>query len=122
MARRSGDQLVLADARRSIASSHGGYGAGISRRPLAMRPLSPSSLRALEPRRLLRAGGLLYTLGPQELRPATAVLCLGDSDYRRTESAHGKSSRTEVPRRRICIVHIRRRPASCTSRLDVAAR
>ena len=74
MAGRAGDQLVLADARRSTASGHRRHGPGLPGHAAAMRPLPPSSVRTLGPGRLLRPGRVLHAPGPQEFRPAAAVL------------------------------------------------
>src|SRR5260370_1255519 len=99
MAGRAGDQLVLAIAGRPASSGDGGHGPGVPRHALAMCPLPSSSVREMEPGRLLRSGRLLHAPGPQELWRAPAVLRQRHSDDGRTQSADGPGPRAKIPKR-----------------------
>lgn len=82
-----GDQLVLADARRPAAPAGERHGPGVPRPAPAVRQMPPP-LRALEPGRLLRAGGLLHPARPQELRRTATVLRRPHPHHRRAPPAH----------------------------------
>src|SRR5689334_5364513 len=97
MARCTGDQLVLADARRSAASTDRRYGAGVSRNSSAMCTLPSSSLRALGAGRLFWTGGFLHAFGSQEFWSASALLFVSPRHDGREEPADRSIARAKIP-------------------------